>query len=359
MKNFIFDIQRFVETITGTEGHDNISVTALQQFINAHGGNDTVFNAFYNNYQGTNYGFVTISGDRNDWVSVVGSNATISGDDVVYVRNNNHSINGGSGDDNIVGEGLNITILSETRNDYAFIEGGDDTVLAIGSPQNLTISGGYGNDSISLDSGLSALIYFNSSDDNDIVYGFDENDTLHLVGSSYFTLASENNVIVNNGQYKVTLVGSTGNTLNIILEKSQSNPAPTFQPTPTIQPNPTTTSINYIIQKSNNIYTYSGGNRTVKIYQSNEMIKLFTNYAGIGLESDTFYINSSSGRLAIEDARDKVIEYNTNGNGFAKYSYIASGSGFLDGTWMNQRSMIIGADNSNNQIAAGAGGLSM
>ena len=264
MKNFIFDIQRFVETITGTEGHDNISVTASQQFINAHGGNDTVFNAFYNNYQGTNYGFVTIIDDGNDWVNVVGSNATISDDDVVYVRNNNNSINGGSGDDNIVGEGLNITILSETGNDivsvsgsdYAFIEGGsgDDTVLAIGSPQNLTINGGYGNDSISLDSGLSALIYFNSSDDNDIVYGFDENDTLHLVGSSYFTLASENNVIVNNGQDKVTLVGSTGNTLNIILEKSQYNPAPTFQPTPTIQPNPTTTSINYIIQKSNNIY---------------------------------------------------------------------------------------------------------
>ena len=121
----------------------------------------------------------------------------------------------------------------------------------------------------------------------------------------------------------------------------------------------TTTSTQHVIPKSDNIYTYSGGNRTVKNYQSSEIINLSTNYAGIGLEGDTFYINPSSGRLAIEDARDKVIEYNTNGNNFAKYSYIASGDGYLDGTWMTERSMLIGADNADNQIAAGAGGCSM
>ena len=41
MKKFIFDIQRFVETINGTEGNDNISVKSAQKIVLGYGGNDT------------------------------------------------------------------------------------------------------------------------------------------------------------------------------------------------------------------------------------------------------------------------------------------------------------------------------
>ena len=337
MKTFKFNIQRFVETINGTAGHDNISVTAAQQFINALGGNDTIRNDAVRNESDVTIsggdgadsilsgagGIHTpsnnvsiIGGAGNDWISLVGSNATISGDDgddVVYVRNNSNSINGSSGDDYLVGNGNNITILGETGNDtvsvigsaYAFIEGGDgkdslvaggigyygdnggtgitinggnsndylrskgntngsmiggngdDTIVALGSPQNLTINGGAGNDVIDLESLASALVYFNSSDGNDTIYGFDSNDTLQIAGSSYSTTSSSNDVIVTAGNGKITLVGATGYSLNI--QGTYGTDTPKVDPTPpTIPPtvNPTipTDALTY---NGHSYYVYS------------------------------------------------------------------------------------------------------
>ena len=455
MKKFVFDIQRFVETISGTEGHDNISVTASQQFINALGGNDTVFNAFTYSYQGNNYGFVTISGGDgadsiksgssnnnqatnnvsiiggagNDWVSVVGSNATISGDygdDYISARNNSNSINGGAGDDYIVGEGSNITIRAENGNDtvyvsnsdHAFIEGsdgadsliaggtqsyqdgggigitinggtgndyirsktntngsmiggnGDDTILALGSPQNLTINGGYGNDLISLESGVNALIYFNSLDNNDIVYGFNENDTLQISGSSYSTTASDNNVIVNIGSGTINLIGATGKSLNIVSTNSSSPSTSTTQnetSTPTVKPstgNTPQTSVSgnyshYIIQKSNNVYTYGTGNRTITSYAQNEIVRL-DDYQGLDdISGNNFYIKSKSGRLEIQNSHGKWIGYSAFNSEVIAYSYVASNSGNVDGRLKDQAKILIGAHNKNNSIVAGDGDASL
>ena len=317
MKAFKFNIQRFVETINGTAGHDNISVTAAQQFINALGGNDTIRNhhaysiknditisggdgadsilsGFRGDYVSNNNSI--IGGAGNDWVSVVGSNATISGDsgdDYICASLNSHLVNGGVGDDYLEGYGKNITILGETGNDtvyvngsdYAYISGGegedilfaggtrdyssndggigitidggnsndyirarnntngsmiggsgDDTIVALGSPQNLTINGGAGNDSVSLASSVNALVYFNSSDGNDTIYGFNEDDTLQIAGSSYSTTSSSNDVIVTAGNGKITLVGATGYSLNIQTIPSSNNH--TVDLPVTVPPNP-------------------------------------------------------------------------------------------------------------------------
>ena len=105
-------------------------------------------------------------------------------------------------------------------------------------------------------------------------------------------------------------------------------------------------------------YTYSGGNMTISDYQGAQ-INIASNYTGINFDANNFYVNSSSGSLTIENARDKVISYgDANGNLIA-YSYLANSGGVIDGSGISQAEIIIGGDNSANQIIAGSGGSSL
>ncbi len=438
MKVLNFDIQRFVETVNGTAGHDKINVTASQQFINALGGNDTIYNQYYDNvtisggdgadsiksgntnnssYISNN---VSIScGVGNDFVSLYGSNATVNsddGDNYIYALRNNHLLNGGAGNDNFVGSGDNTTILGETGNDtvslsgsYAYIDGGEgedwlrtesgsnititggygddylrtknntngsmiggsgaDTLVAMGSPKNITIMGGWGNDSISLESGASALIYFTSSDNSDIVHGFDTNDTLQIAGS-YSTNASDNNVIVTAGSGKVTLVNATSYSLNIQGTSSEKT-VPT--PTPTVPPNPGNggnSSVNsqYIV--------YSGGNKTVSDYSESQQVNIATDFTGVDVDGDNFIVKSSSGALTIQNSRGKYVKYGDANSNLVAYSYMETSyrgsssyssvsNSYSSYNTIDARSkgavydVLIGGNNVDDSIVAGSGGSSL
>ena len=106
-------------------------------------------------------------------------------------------------------------------------------------------------------------------------------------------------------------------------------------------------------------YTYNGGDMTISDYQSTAQINIASDYTGINFDDNNFYVNSSSGSLTIENARDKVISYgDANGNLIA-YSYLASGGGNIDGSGISQAEIIIGGNDSGNQILAGSGGSSL
>ena len=431
MKVFKFDVQRFVETINFTEGHDNITVTAAQQIINALGGNDTVRNLYWEDIKsnitisggdgadsilsGTRSDYVSNNvsisgGNDNDWVSVVGSNATIAGDngdDNIYASLNSNSISGGAGNDYLEGYGKNITLMGESGNDtvyveksnYAFIEGGEgadqllaggryhenggigitisggngndyirtknntggsiiggsgaDTIVVLDSPQNITVNGGWGNDSISIE-----------SSEADVVYGFDDNDTLRIAGSSYSTTSSVNDLIVNvtssssNYEGNITLVGAANKSLNLVTNATLESAPPTLTPTPTIEPDPTPS---YIIQKSNNVYTYSSGdgNKTITSYQENEIIRL-DDYQGLDdISGRSFFIKSRSGRLDIQNCHGKWLGYSAFNSEVIAYSYVASGSENVNGNLHTQSEILIGAHNTNNSIASGTGDSSL
>ena len=105
-------------------------------------------------------------------------------------------------------------------------------------------------------------------------------------------------------------------------------------------------------------YTYSGGNMTISDYQGAQ-INIACDYTGINFDANNFYVNSSSGSLTIENARDKVISYgDANGNLIA-YSYLASSGGMINGSGISQAEIIIGGNDSSNQIIAGSGGSSL
>ena len=180
------------------------------------------------------------------------------------------------------------------------------------------------------------FIEYVNGDGNDIVMGFNSNDTIIINGTTYSQQVSGNNWIITAGSGSIILQDAASIS-PVILNPSSSSP----------------------VVKSGNVYTYNGGNGTIENYVVGEQINLASDFTGINLDENNFYVNSSSGTLAIQNARDKVISYGTSDGNLIAYSFMSSGGGVIDGRNIPQYEIIIGANNSNNQIFAGSGGSNM
>ena len=112
------------------------------------------------------------------------------------------------------------------------------------------------------------------------------------------------------------------------------------------------------IIKYGDTYTYSGGDKTITNYQQGEIVELASDYAGIDLSGNSFFVKSSSGQLEIQNSRDKFVGYSANSEVVA-YSYVASNGGTVDGRNYDKAEIMIGADNADNQIYAGGAGSSL
>ena len=134
----------------------------------------------------------------------------------------------------------------------------------------------------------------------------------------------------------------------------------------------TITTITFInIDIKTNTYTYYGGDRAIDNYNYGAVVKLLSDYQGIGLNGYSFYVNSSSGQLEIQDSRDKLIGYSGDDGKIVAYSYVASTGGIIDGrkksasdispnaVKVDAAEILIGADNADNQIYAGNAGSSL
>lgn len=140
-----------------------------------------------------------------------------AGDDTVYVNGNNFSVSGGKGKDSIYGEGK-----------FATIDGGDDDDEILLKGSNGIITGGKGKDLISLNAaGVNNLIKYKSQDDNDIIYGFNETDSLQIITGkidSVFSNGFDDFVIVDGQAIKLVsaswirnmnVVDADGNAINL------------------------------------------------------------------------------------------------------------------------------------------------
>ncbi|MBR5914618.1 MAG: hypothetical protein IKZ58_09725 [Selenomonadaceae bacterium] len=112
------------------------------------------------------------------------------------------------------------------------------------------------------------------------------------------------------------------------------------------------------ITKEGNTYTYNGGDKVIDNYQQDEIVELASDYAGIDLNGNSFFVKSSSGQLEIQNSRDKFIGYSMHSERVA-YSYWAGSEGIVDGRNYSQAEIMIGADNADNQIYAGDSGASL
>ncbi|MBR3499345.1 MAG: hypothetical protein IKO05_10175 [Selenomonadaceae bacterium] len=215
-------------TINGGDGDDTIDNYnyASDLSISGGAGNDSIFNK--------NGGNVSIDGSAgNDYIYSNGSNVTINagaGDDYIYNRYDYHaSINAGDGNDSIENNGCELIIDAGDGNDSIYNYGGDfvtinggagnDTIFNDDKGSSVTLDAGTGNDLISISSdSYYIVIQYTPDDGNDIIYGFNGDDTLQIGGGtgSYFSKTSGNDLIVTVGKGKITLVGAAKlKTLNI------------------------------------------------------------------------------------------------------------------------------------------------
>ncbi len=150
-----------------------------------------------------------------------------------------------------------------------------------------------------------------------------------------------NNAVINN--YYDDIYNVTGSSADVVDSSSVSS----------------NDSNTMIINKEGNTYTYSGGYKIISNYQEGEVVRLDSDYQGIDLNGNNFYVKSSSGQLSIQNMRGKVIGYSAGDDNVIAYSYVASVGGNIDGRGRNQTEILIGADHQNNQIFAGSGGSSL
>lgn len=215
-------------SITGDAGNDEIHNVADDVVINAGDGDDTIDNS-----------------DENFQINAGGSNVSIDagkGNDSIYGNNNYATINGGSGSDTITGNHWQSHISGDAGDDlidittYAYntLDGGagNDTIIAGGdghsvnggigndlinlSGTGLIISGGKGNDTISGSDTASRLYQYKKGDGSDIIYGYNENDSIMISGAKFSTTTSGEDVIVKVGNFvAMTLIDAKDKQLNI------------------------------------------------------------------------------------------------------------------------------------------------
>lgn len=106
-------------------------------------------------------------------------------------------------------------------------------------------------------------------------------------------------------------------------------------------------------------FSYDGGENVISNYKSADKIIYSTDFTGWNLSGDDLILNSSSGKLYLRDARDKLVNVADAEGNIVAYEYMASGAGEIDGAGFDKFAVIIGADNASNNITAGNSGSSL
>ena len=212
--------------ITGTTETDEIYIVKNETKKHALGGNKKVHNFgsrctittdsgkdLIFNHEGTQSNYID-AGNDNDTVVAHGSNNTVKGGqgtDQIALYSDGKSPAGG----NVLDGG--------TGSDAILID--DSKYPTTTRRSNNTINGGEGDDLIGLDNtNIPVVIRYTVGDGNDYIFGYDSNDTIQIVNSSYTTSRSGNDIKIAVGSGVMTLMGANGKTLNV--EKISDNTLP-------------------------------------------------------------------------------------------------------------------------------------
>ena len=106
-------------------------------------------------------------------------------------------------------------------------------------------------------------------------------------------------------------------------------------------------------------YEYTGGNRIVSGYTSDQSVALNTTVTGISVSGNDLVISSADGNLTLSDVRDEVMTFtDANGNIIA-YAYMAGEGGTVDGRGISAFEVIVGANNASDLLMASGSGSNL
>ena len=205
-------------TISGGAGNDHISLGAVGNLIEYASGDgmDTILGFNESDTLTISGGSYSTQASGSDVLVKVGKGSILLKDAKGKALNINDTkttdiITLSDGSDNLSSnlEGVKIQALGgndsvDNSASNIIINGGNGNDSISNSGSNVTIDGGKGNDTLSLGY-TNNLIQYTSGDGNDLIQGFDEDDTLQIADSSYSTKKSGNNIIVTVGKGKITL----------------------------------------------------------------------------------------------------------------------------------------------------------
>ena len=219
-------------TVSGNGGADSISNSGTNVLISGGDGNDTVTN---------NGGYSTILGGAgNDSIYNSASSVVVDGgdgNDTIYSSYNYYGkISGGVGNDSIYSYGYYSTVDGGAGDDTIFsydyygglVNGGaGNDVISLSSSSSgvSTIIGGAGNDTIRAEGTFGRLYKYSIGDGSDVIFGFGENDSIHIASEKYNALVSGTDVILEVDGGKITLKDAAGKVANVkaVLKKGTSN----------------------------------------------------------------------------------------------------------------------------------------
>ena len=374
--------------VNGSDSNDNIRLYGNHSTVNAMGGDDIIsING------GRHDSGVWIDGDETDLVNAAGGNDSIS----VYSRG--ASIFGDAGNDT-------VTI----NRDHTFANGGDgnDVLHIFGGYSNavdyITLTGGAGNDTVQIEPrynknigvvvtdfsnedtfrldditfGISSRnLTQNNSSGNVVIQDTSENQPLNMTlqGVSDISQVADAKYI---RYYEGTPYGSStfGELFGVTSSGGSSSTSTADNPSTSDNSSSSTSTVtsensggttiinNYygnvtIINVSGGIYIYNGGNKVINNYQQGEVVQLDSDFQGIGFSGNSFFVNSSTGSLEIQESRDKFVSYGYGNSEVIANSYMASGGGEINGRDKTGLNVMIGGDNADNSVSAGDGGSSM
>lgn len=118
-------------------------------------------------------------------------------------------------------------------------------------------------------------------------------------------------------------------------------------------------AVSKVIHKDLSGYTYSGGWSLISDFITGNKVKLASDVLGFEVSDNDFAMNSSTGRLTIENSRDKIIDFSDSYGNTGFYAYVAGNAGVVDGHAFLNFEIIVGADNQSNNLIAGYGGSSL
>ena len=315
---------------------------------------DTVLSnaaGYSSDYSGT----APTSGTHNNYIELG------SGDDSIEMYDYDSTVYGGSGNDTLLVIGANLDvpisgnkIFGNTGNDNihlanvdnSIVEGGEgNDYILLQKANNNTIIGGSGDDYIEFQASDSNVIEYGKNGGNDIIVGYNESDKIKFKrfteGETFSTVASGNDVIVQAGDDTITLKDANGKQLNVDIEFTISQ------------------SDSNILQKINDSYEYTGGNRVIPQYLPGTPIRLASDFVGLGVSGNSLVLKSSSGDLTVEDCRNKVIDFTDDADNIVAYTYLADREGVVDGSSLNTFEVFVASENLPNHLIAGNSGSSL
>ena len=327
--------------------------------------------------------------EGNDYIRNAFSNVKIyggDGNDTIFSHEGAHGnyLNGNNGRDYIIANDTGSTVIGASGNDMLMstgkrnsISGGDDTdfILLENASEN-TVNGGTGSDIISIENSKKTAIYYVEDDGNDIIFGYDEDDTIHIAGKTkYIVTENGQHIQIKVGNNVITLFEAAGKNINIENRDTADNPIDGINP---FKPNPLiATTLNDITRnnlraseistisesksldlsgsKYSQVVSLEGGNQNIRFNDEDGNVAIVGENAtgtknvllGDGNALGIFYSSKADINATVGSGRDSILVDNnarvrldmTNADNTTITPY--SGKVILDGYNADSRSSIL------------------